>query len=290
VPIIDAQLHAYVPDSPDYPWDTHWLERRGGDPGVFRTAYPAERLLSEMDAAGVDAAVLVSPSLYGDDHRYALRAAERHPHRFGVVVPVSPGTPEVEALVRSFARCAGRLGVRVIWTSDCDEIVLGTGYRRIYEAARSAGVPLFVFAVGSEAKGFLGAVERVARAYEDLQLIIDHLGIVALTDQREAPGRPIERLAALGVFPNVAVKCSSVVQLSREPYPFTDLWPHLNRVLEGFGPERVFWGSDLTVQRTCATYAESLDYIRCSNQLSAHERELVLGGALQQLLGWPTRF
>jgi predicted TIM-barrel fold metal-dependent hydrolase len=32
--------------------------------------------------------------------------------------------------------------------------------------------------------------------------------------------------------------------LSREPCPHTDVWPHVHRVIDAFGPARLMWGND----------------------------------------------
>ena len=63
----------------------------------------AERLIGMMDAIGVDAALLTSPSPYGNDHSYAFDAADRFPGRFGVVGPIKePESADVEDRVRAF--------------------------------------------------------------------------------------------------------------------------------------------------------------------------------------------
>ena len=69
--------------------------------------------------------------------------------------------------------------------------------------------------------GRFAVFERIARRFDELQLVIDHLGLfdVAMLD----PAYPdtfhgIERLLALARHPNVAVKVTSVPLLSREAY------------------------------------------------------------------------
>ena len=59
----------------------------------------------------------------------------------------------------------------------------------------------------------------------------------------------------------------------------------LKRVVDAFGPARVFWGSDLTrlpcTYRQCVThFTEELDW------LSGDELELVMGRALCDWIGW----
>jgi predicted TIM-barrel fold metal-dependent hydrolase len=94
-------------------------------------------------------------------------------------------------------------------------------------------------------------------------------------------------LLALARFGNVAVKCTNAPSLSHEGYPFADLWPHLHAVLAAFGPERTMWGSDITMHLGDVTYAQAVDYVRQSDQLSESEKALVLGRTLRRILRWP---
>ena len=49
----------------------------------------------------------------------------------------------------------------------------------------------------------------------------------------------LPELLALARYPNVAAKISAVPALSRQKYPFADLWPCLHRVVDEFGPDRL---------------------------------------------------
>jgi L-fuconolactonase len=133
--------------------------------------------------------------------------------------------------------------VRLMITSDQPEVLLSDSYRRVYSAAADGEVPVFVVGVGPDATRYLRTVAEIVGDHPTVVFVIDHLGIVGLTDQRLAPETAITDLVHLAQFPNVAVKCSAATQISREPYPFKDLWPHLHRVLEAFGPERVMWAA-----------------------------------------------
>jgi L-fuconolactonase len=71
-----------------------------------------------------------------------------------------------------------------------------------------------------------------------------------------------------------------------EPYPFRSLHEPVRRVVEAFGRERVFWGSDVT--RLPCTYVEcrrlftdELDF------LSEQDKEWIMGRALCEWLDWP---
>jgi L-fuconolactonase len=71
-----------------------------------------------------------------------------------------------------------------------------------------------------------------------------------------------------------------------EAYPFPRLHPHIRRVVETFGPERVFWGTDLTrlpcpYRQAVTSFAEELDF------LSDADRDWVMGRGIAEWLNWP---
>ncbi len=95
----------------------------------------------------------------------------------------------------------------------------------------------------------------------------------------------LPELLALARYPNVAVKATGVPGYSTEPYPYRTLHPYLRRVYEAFGPERLFWGTDITRMpcswRQCVTlFTEELPW------LTEHDKELIMGRALCAWLDW----
>src|ERR1700723_3679939 len=78
--ITDAQVHLWAANHPDRPWPA-------GAEARARRPIPLEvdELLSEMDPAGVDRAVIVPPSWEGNRNDVALAAAAAHPDRFAVL-------------------------------------------------------------------------------------------------------------------------------------------------------------------------------------------------------------
>lgn len=88
-------------------------------------------------------------------------------------------------------------------------------------------MPVCVFA-----PAILRELGGLAAALPDLQLVVDHLGLpqppLVPPDRPEPFGR-LPELLSLARRPNVAVKLTGAPTLSRQRYPFADLWPHLHR-------------------------------------------------------------
>jgi predicted TIM-barrel fold metal-dependent hydrolase len=93
-------------------------------------------------------------------------------------------------------------------------------------------------------------------------------------------------LLALAKYPTVAVKATGQAGYAEDAYPFRSLHPHLQRCFDAFGPERMFWGTDITRMpcswRQCVTlFTEELPWLK------GRDLELVMGEALCNWIGWP---
>ena len=93
----------------------------------------------------------------------------------------------------------------------------------------------------------------------------------------EAAFANLGEMLALATYPNVAVKLSGVPSYSSHPY--------LRQIFDAFGPQRCFWGTDITHMpcsyRQCVTmFTEELPW------LQGRDKELVMGEAICDWLGW----
>jgi L-fuconolactonase len=70
-----------------------------------------------------------------------------------------------------------------------------------------------------------------------------------------------------------------------DAHPFPSLHPHIRRIVEAFGPQRVFWGTDLTrlpcsYRQAVTLFADELDF------LSAADKEWIMGRGIAEWLNW----
>ena len=115
--------------------------------------------------------------------------------------------------------------------------------------------------------------------------MIDHMALPLDARADELQGH-VDELIPLASFPNIAVKLSALPLYSSESAPFRDLHDLACRVIEAFGAQRTFWGSDFT--RLTCTYSDALTLPKEIACLTPGERELMLGRALSEWLGWPS--
>lgn len=280
--ILDAQVHAWEPASPRFPWDpahakaTGWRHFADG-------AVPVDDLIPAMDEAGVTGALLVTPQIYGFDNRYSLEAAHRHPGRFGVVGRVDPHRPDVDEQVQAWKAAPAAAGIRiVVITEEQREQLRAGAFDRLLQAAERHDVPVAMFPPYS-----LSALERVVRRFTELRLVIDHLGLAQppLMTPAEDPLDALVDLVALARYPNVSVKVSGVPTLSGKGFPFADTWPYVERTIEAFGADRTMWGSDYTRVRELHSYTEAVDFA-CALPLSSSEKRALHSETLRRVFQW----
>ena len=144
----------------------------------------------------------------------------------------------------------------------------------LWPAAERAGIPVALIGAG-----FLQAMGPIADRHPGLKLIIDHYG------RPDAAWSNMAQLVALAKRPNIALKATGGPSYSKEPYPYRDIEGHIRKLYDAFGPERMFWGTDVTRMpcpwRQCVThFTEELPW------LSAKDKDLIMGRALCDWLGW----
>jgi predicted TIM-barrel fold metal-dependent hydrolase len=272
--ILDAQVHIWKAHTPIRPWSTAkaHLEMPFG--------YP--ELLAEMKSAGVDGAILIPPGWEGDRIDYALEGAGLHPDRFGVMGRVGVQDASNARLLKGWKSQRGMLGIRASFQKSDSENWLKDGTADwLWPAAEANDIPVMIFAPGQHVR-----IRAIAESHPRLRLIIDHMGLARQQDRQAAIA--IERLCDLADCPNVYVKISSVPLYSTEPYPYRNLHDALRRLIGQFGPQRCFWGTDLTRIKSLGTYRRFVTlFTEELTFLSPDDLDWIMARGLAECLKWP---
>ncbi|HEX3484223.1 MAG TPA: amidohydrolase family protein [Micropepsaceae bacterium] len=275
--ILDTQVHIWAANTPDRPWG-EGMENRAHLPVPL--THP--KLLTLMDEAGVDRAILVPPSLDGDRNDLCLAAAAEHPNRFAVMGRIFLDRPSAPAKLEEMAGQKGMLGVRLTFHRDNDRPLLTNGAADwFWPMAERLQMPVMVHAPER-----LPIIGEIAARHPDLTLIVDHMGFARETMDGEAEAGA-DRILALADHRNVFVKASALPCYSTEPYPYRNLHGPLKRIIAGFGVQRAFWGSDFSrlpsdcsYRQAVTMFTEELDF------LSASDLEWVMGRGVLECLNW----
>lgn len=273
--ITDAQVHLWLPDTPDRPWP----------PGTHAFAHGAsmspEEMIRMMDSANVDRALLVPPSWAGDRNDYCARAARKYPQRFAVAGRVPLDVPMRAEALAAWCKQYSLLGIRLTFSRGKSKEWLNDGTADwLWAAAQEAGIPVFLYT-----PGLIRQVDEIAAHFPDLKITLDHLTLHTEWRDDEIIS-PLRELVGLAQRPNISVKASSIPSYVTEPYPFRSVHEKLHRIINAFGAQRVFWGSDVTrlpvpYEECVALFMKELDF------LSQEERRLIMGEALSSWIDWP---
>ena len=81
--------------------------------------------------------------------------------------------------------------------------------------------------------------------HHDVRFIIDHLGILqpSVPPAPPQPWADLPKVLELAKRKNAVIKVTGACTLSREPYPFPDIWAPLARVFDAWGLDRCLWGA-----------------------------------------------
>ena len=269
--IVDTHVHVWEIDPPRYPVGPTapgW-KSLPDEPGT------ADELLAEMDAEGVDRTVLVQTSWSTWDNGYIADSVARFPDRFIGHGLIDPQDPDNAAQVRYWMAERGLAGFRFHPMYYPDEKILLTAQNGpMWEeiAAREAVIQFHLRAA------FADQVAQIARQFPHLKLILDHMGYPHVEEEMGAFG-PIVDLAG---FDNVFLKLSDVAGRSGQGFPFEDVHPFIQTLLEAFGTERTVWGTGYPghhrVANNWPTLADELRLIREGLPfLTGREKEQILG-------------
>jgi predicted TIM-barrel fold metal-dependent hydrolase len=235
-----------------------------------------------MDEAGVDRAVIVPPSWPGDRNDYGLEAVERHPHRFAVMGRIPLEKPESAALLAKWKQQPGMLGVRLTFHRAQSALLESGTADWFWPAAEKAGLPVMFLAPGNTPK-----FAPIAERHPQLPLIIDHMNLTIEIAKARAIKNAVDEVVALAKYPNVSVKLSSAPTYSLEDYPWRDMTEPLKRCFDAFGPQRCYWGTDLTNAFSKSTYRQRITHFTEQlGFLSEKDKDWVMGRAILARLGW----
>jgi len=102
------------------------------------------------------------------------------------------------------------------------------------------------------------------RSPSDTRFIIDHLGYPAAARAARAAATlaDLRKVLELARRANAVIKVSGACTLSREPYPYPDIWDPLGRVFDAWGFDRCLWGTDWTRAFAVVNYAQAVEPFR----------------------------
>ena len=262
--IVDAQVHIWSAGPP-----TNQAHRQVN-------SYSAEECIRDMDAAGVDACLLHPPGWDPNSGKISEEAAGPtmpepicDPRQFSARQagePVADRRLEAPARHARFALCLYPAPA----SGELDD-------RRHDGLAVAGGRKGQEFQIALMAFNYLPQVAQIAERHPGLRLLLDHYARVRDGKDDAAHGNQAA-LLALAKFANVAVKATGAPGNSSHPYPYRNIHKYTQQIVEAFGPQRTFWGTDITRMpcswKQCVTmFTEEMSFLK------GHDLDLVMGQA-----------
>ena len=275
MPIIDCQVHAYEANTPKRPWHSvpNWPPHVTGD-----------EMVAELDKLGIDGAIFISAfGLYQYDASYAVQVQQAHPGRFAIVKPVNPNDPAVDDVIAEWKKNPGAVGIRIMMPQEAGLDPTSPGLDRVMRAAVKHDLPVNVLFWGN-----VDAGTTLIDRHPDTRFIIDHLGILQprVPPAPEQPWADLPKILDLAKRKNAVIKVSGACTLSKQPYPYPDIWEPLARVFDAWGLERCLWGTDWTRAFAVVNFEQAVTPFLQTDRLSPSERAMLMGGACAKAYGW----
>lgn len=270
--IVDSQIHIWK----NFKMSPHHRQA---------PTYSAEEALAEMAAAGVDCAVIHPPGAHGEaGNTLAVEAAQKYPDKFCILGHFDLKSPDREKIVANWRKRPGMLGFRYTFNEPDQKSWWTDGSLDwFWKAAEKAGLVIGLMATGQNILAF----GKIAERHPGLKMHIDHIGRgggrADLKD--DAAYANLGEMLALAKLPNVGIKLSGAPSTSSQPYPYKNVHKYLQQIIEAFGSDRCFWGTDITrmpcTYRQCVTmFTEEMPWLK------GRDKEQVMGAAFVKWLGW----
>ncbi|MDX9820392.1 MAG: amidohydrolase family protein [Syntrophales bacterium] len=272
--IVDSQVHIWGANTPERPWPQRARAQREIPLGH-------EELLHEMDAAGVDRAVIVPPSWEGDRNDLAIAAVQSHPERFAIMGRFNPEAPDAREAIKGWRNQPGMLGMRFSFhiPSLLQPLIDGK-YDWVWSEAEKREIVLMMIVP----QKMIQIIDGVAVRHPGLKLVMDHMALTSGRSEEET-FREFDKLLRIAERPNVSVKASALPNYIRDEYPFKKIQVYVRKAYEAFGPKRTFWGSDLS--RSPCPYRQHIDmWLKDAPWLREEDKEWIMGRGICEWLGW----
>lgn len=216
----------------------------------------ADMLISNMDYAGVNGAVITQEEIDGNQDKYLLCAKAQYPDRLKICSLYEEGKTFETKSFDGIKICAGKLP-----TQDL------TKHYKVFEAADQNNMFISIDMADGDLQ--TASLLEMIQQFHDLRIAIGHFGMVTRNGWTEQ--------IKLAQNKNVFIESGGITWLfNSEFYPFPSAVKAINEAAEICGFDKLMWGSDYPRTMVEITYKMSYDFILKSNEISNTDKEKFL--------------
>lgn len=282
--VIDSHLHVWAntaetADGFGYAQDP---------PDTLRDKACTAALIGQMDAHGVDRALIVQPINHKFDHSYVLHAMTQHPDRFKGMLLHDPSLPADQAVTRlEELALKGFCGVRFnpyLWPQVGDSawspMSQGAGLA-VYQRCAELNMPVGVMCFQGLQLHYDDILQLIAKSPGTV-LILDHFGFTSLDKQDEV----FDKLLALAKYPNVYVKISALFRLGDASPTFDQVKEkRFLPLLKAFRADRLMYGSDFPFVLEQPQGYGMVDIVKSWMDDNEKDAQWIMGGTSEKIFG-----
>lgn len=233
---IDAHQHFWKYNSDEYSWISP-------DMKVLRDDFLPDKLLPELDEAGIEGTVVIQARQTLEETRWLLQLSEENSFIKGVVGWVDLCSGNLKEQLDEFTRFSKFKGVRHVIHDEPDEsfmlrrdflngISILQNYNLTYD--------LLLF------PKHLPVAGRLVSMFPGQKFVLDHISKPLIRQRIVTPWK--DDLLRIAEHNNIFCKISGMVtEADRFRQKDTDFYPYLDIVFKAFEPERLMFGSDWPV-------------------------------------------
>jgi len=225
-----------------------------------------ERLLANMDYAGVNACVITQEYIDGNQDAYLLKVRKAYPDRFRICSLYEEKEEFLLDGVDGVKICAGRL-------KDRDVKKLLPVFQKVEKAGKFISIDL---ADGDEQAEDM---EYIIAQCPELRIAIGHFGMVTTTGW--------QKQIALAKHDNVYIESGGLTWLfHKEFYPYPSAVDAILEAKSICGMNKLMWGSDYPRTMTDITYSMAVRFLLETEKLTEEEKRAFLGETAVKFYGF----
>ncbi len=269
-------------------------------PSIEDMAYPPERLIAEMDYAGVDRALLHRTPYLGVGNDFVADCVARFPDRLMGLAHLEEWrvAPEPEVSIAGVENAVRRQGLSGLQFLPPQLNLYGQrgpwdgpDFRPFWDGVAALDIPGFFSLKERESpslESYLAELQTLGRwmlRYPDVKVVMTHgLGWRMFMDgdgislPPEA-WKPFEN-------PNAYLQLLFPIALGAVwDYPMPQVRPAIEECVRRIGADRLMWGTDMPIVTRFWSYRQNIDFIRrYCDFLSGDELDAIFGGTVARLL------
>ena len=278
-------------------------------PNLRNLDFTPQSTIAEMDYAGVDMALIHTNPMLSRDSAFLAECVRLYPERFRSMAPVDEWRipTETDAVIGELEKAIKEHGLHAIKFNVSCAYLNNTSpwdsgpFQPFWDAATALGVPVFfTMCIGPDELETSPQVQR--RAYLDEQRILMRWmerypeAVCSLThgfpwrsfldgDRIALPDEIWEPFQNSGLSLEV---CFPVRLGDLFEYPYREIWPTLEAMVEHIGADHLLWGTDMPFQNRFCTYNQSRHWIEnYCDFLSPQDLENIMGHTAARILDLP---